>query len=303
MFRTPLALGLIVGAAVVMNPADGLGKGNGMPAHATLHTNPVTNDTGQTANDLHVNVPGINPFSNTNPTAPPLQFKDVTSIAGGSRLNFDSGGVPNGSNVEVTWSSLGASDAISGGQWTKDGTSIGAFAAGIIQAEVMPDPTAANKGLIFIDNTSGKPVQYTNLAVFTDVPQFGFTPDLYLNLPFQFGPPVTTDLASRGTLEPGLTLLGEIDANGDIGPTIVLPKLGSAGPQSLAADPPPFYDVGSLDINGQVYGLGVSSEVLAPLVVPEPASLTILTTGVLALAGAALRGHLRRRRAAGAAGA
>jgi hypothetical protein len=306
VFRTTLALFLIAAVALASNPTAGHGKGTAFPVHPTLHTNPVTNNTGQTANDLHVNVGNVfNPQGLPPTTNPALTF--IGPFGGGNQtlLSFNGSDVANKSTVEVTWGSTLANDAITGGNWTKDGNNIGDIAAGIIKAEVMPDPTGApNKGVIFINNTSGKPVDYTNLAVFDFIPGFGFTPDLYLTLPSQLGtPPVAIDLPSAGTLAPGLTELAEIDTSGAIGPVSGIRRVGLGGLQSLAGDPPPFYDVGFLDINGQRYGLGASSEVITPAVVPEPGSLTTLAIGLLCLAGAAFRVSFRRRQAAGAAGA
>jgi hypothetical protein len=107
------------------------------------------------------------------------------------------------------------------------------------------------------------------------------------------------NLPGQGTLQPGLTLVAAINTDGSIVPFNVtggppISKALSFAAQGNPAPDLPFYDAGSIVVNGQLYGIGGSSQVAAA---PEPGSLTLLVASAVSLAAA--RAWRRSRGAAG----
>jgi hypothetical protein len=270
----------------------------------TLTTSSVTNNTGQTANDLHVNVNGpvFNTVPNdpTAPTAPPLTFQNAVNSTDGSSttLNFQSiakdgsDQIADGQVVPVTWNADG-NETIQSAQWTKDGNPIGKAVQSLITIQVQQSVTVANTGVISVINNTSDPLPYSGLEAFSHADPTFFDPENYIVGGAQTGKFSRLALAPQGVFMPGPTFVGTVNSStGDIssgfGPNV------SPAADFQPLDASSFYDVGFVEINGGIYALAATN---APAVAtPEPGSLTVLFSAGISLACVSVRRLWRRSR-------
>lgn len=94
-------------------------------ARAGTQAYTFTNDTGQVANDLHIEFKhGVNWAPD-----PPPPFT-ASSGQGTSTFNASGGNVANGGGVAATFTTTGSGPTIRRGYWTHDGTNIGNLNSG-----------------------------------------------------------------------------------------------------------------------------------------------------------------------------
>ncbi|MFO0951618.1 MAG: hypothetical protein U0835_10790 [Isosphaeraceae bacterium] len=229
-----------------------------LPNHS--HTETVTNNTGKTANDLHVNL--VHPATGKNPTAPPFPNSSGT---GDTHIDFSGANVANGGKAVVNWQSKFASDTLfpgNEGNWTFNNGDIGAVTV------------AASYGLNFQDNGGGSvtvslvnnessPITYSNLQVYNNADGAFFSPQDYLLGGQTTGTPVSLLVGPSGSFSPGSTPVVTFNPTLD----------------------PALYSSGSVLLNGNLIGLGSSS-------VPEPGPLHLAL-----LLSPALLMMVKRRRA------
>jgi hypothetical protein len=269
----------------------------------TLNTQSLTNNTGQPANDLHVNVPG--PIFNPNPgggaptASNPLAFQGSTfdSPSNTTTMNFQSDPstqqVADGSTVNVSWSSS-TSQNISSAQWTQDGNPIGnpAFTAISILVNQITLPTGQQVGQISVINNTPDPLPYNGLEAFSRADINFFDLNDYISGGAQTGTFSRLALAPQGILTPGATVLGTVDPN--TGTILPGGKPGFA-PTDLQPDTTQFfYDVGFVNINGGTFAVAGSN--MPQVIAPEPASLTMLVSAGLSFAAVSGRRLWRRLR-------
>lgn len=236
--------------------------------HLALLTIPLQNQTGMTANELQVDLTQ-SAFVPPTPLAPPMTYQ-ATGPLGTNTLHFKGGSVAANSTVPVTWESFSDS-RVTGGAWSRDGSFLGDFGPQPISVDTSISSSSLTVGL---DNTTGKPLPYSNLFGFRGVDGHFFTPADYLFGLEELGSPVTLLVDSSGILAPGVTEIA-----------MVSNSVGSGAENALGPLVSP-YDGGIITIDGLQYSMGVS-ERAAVSAVPEPSTLLLLVAALL-LIGAAL---------------
>jgi hypothetical protein len=265
---------------------------------AGLLTNTVTNDTGQTANSLVVNVIGVPGVTALNlpdsPYAPPLTYQGATvdKSTNSAALGFQSASsdpsdqVAAGAPVSVTWRlpTEGNSSLLSA-QFSNNGTVTGT-ATSLISIEVNQAGTS-DTGIISVINNSPGPIFYSDLLAFSHADPTFFTPDMYTVGGAQTGEFSQLALPPQGELMPGTNFVGTVNADtGDIGGGVTTHAAPDTSFQP--ADTSPFYDVGFVEVDGGLYAIGAENAA-AVLTAPEPAALTMLFSAGVSLAGVSAR--------------
>ena len=176
----------------------GLPKAYALPNHN--HTNTVKNKTGQVANDLHLDL--VHNATGGKPTAPPFPPGTKTAF----KLNFSGANVANGASVNVSWQSKFKSDKLIGGNWTKDNVNIGAF--GLKDIKVVLLDIGGGVTRASLQNDTGQPAPYADLAIYTGADNQYFSPAQYLDY-MNTGAPVSLMVSDSGTFSTGLTTIAE----------------------------------------------------------------------------------------------
>lgn len=217
-----------------------------LPNHA--HTQTLVNNTGKTANDLHVNL--VHAATGSAPSAPPFT---VNSGTGATSIDFSGGTVAAGGKSIVSWESKFASDKLhptDPGHWTFDGTNIGNVT--VPTARVSLGFTDQGGGLVTVSviNNTSSAVNYSNLQIWRNADSAFFTPANYLSGQFT-GNAVGLLVANAGTFAVGSTDIATFS-----------PSLS-----------PLTYNSGSALIDGELLGNGSSA-------VPEPGPISLAFLGL-----------------------
>src|ERR1039458_10045670 len=173
-----------------------------------MHTVVIKNNTGTTANDLHVNL--IHAATGDPPIGPAFSGNSGT---GSKTIDFTgASGIPDGSSTGISWESKFASDTldpVSPGNWTFNGTNIGAINT---WASAGLSPSFSNLGGgqvgVAVNNSTASDIAYSGFTVYTDANLSSFDPADYLANETT-GALVLS--SASGILAPGENHLGSFD--------------------------------------------------------------------------------------------
>ncbi len=130
MHTSKLALACAVALAAIFSSST---------AHAAVKSFEFPNNTGQAANDLHIEFKqGVTAVAVGGKYG---AFDNYNSSPGSSSAEFDGGSVPAGGKTKIRFSNGGPKITIKKWWWTKDGTRIGIVHKGLASAALSLDQT------------------------------------------------------------------------------------------------------------------------------------------------------------------
>ncbi len=113
-------------------------------AEAASKKLPFKNDTGQAANDLHIEFKqGVTPKLESGSYG---AFDNYNSSPGSSSAEFDGGSVANGATTKIRFENGGPKITVKKWWWTKDGNRIGSIHTALAGASLSIDQTDLNIG-------------------------------------------------------------------------------------------------------------------------------------------------------------
>src|SRR5437763_69387 len=169
-----------------------------LPSLAYVHSVKLVNNTGKTANDLHIE------FNNRTFDAKCDPMTNGATTEGSRTYDFDKGSVAPSGKATITWSTAYVSDGIVGGYWTSNGVNIGNIGTIPVSLYYFINPNGSAVAVAY--NPGSAPINYSNLFVFTGVDQKFFAPQTFVDH-MTSGQFVESFASASGILQPGPTAL------------------------------------------------------------------------------------------------
>jgi hypothetical protein len=214
------------------------------------HSQTLKNNTGATANDLHVNL--IHPATGNAPTAPPFS----PGATGGTTVDFSGGSVGPGGSATVNWQSKFSSDTLdptNPGNWTFNNANIGNATSVAVGLTPSYQNLGGGQVRVALVNSTGAPLSYNNLRLANNANSALFGTAAYVS-GLSTGASVPLMVPGSGTLAVGTTNIA------DFFPT-QSPSEYSGGAVSLGSD-------------GELWAHAASN-------VPEPGAIAALATAAV----------------------